>query len=75
MTEFHVICRGEDGTTVNFDIDAIDKDDAYELVEEQYHRRDIIRIESPQDTVDRISATELRMQSIYDNPDLDDYGY
>lgn len=75
MTMYHAVMLGEDGTEFGLDVEALSKDDAWAQIREDYPEGACLQLESPQDTMDREKAIYDRMNAMWDNPDLDDYGY
>jgi hypothetical protein len=71
MTLFHAVMIGEDGMEFGVDQEAGTKEEARELIEENYPESSIAQLESPQDSRERESAMYAHIHS---GGDWDDEG-
>lgn len=71
MTMFHAVMMGEDGSEFGADVEAGTRDEAESLLNEDYPESNIVQLESPSDTEERVSAMHSHILS---GGDWDDEG-
>lgn len=73
MTHFHAVMLDECGQEFGAGVEAANRDEAYEMLREDYpENRGIVQLESPADTAKREADIYARACAEYGDEDFDD---
>ena len=75
MIEYHAVMLDETGCEFGTSVEANSRNEAYDILREDYPESRCIQLESPADRKAREQDLYERANAMYDDPDLDDYDY
>ena len=71
MTKFHAVMRDETGCEFGAEVEAETRDEAYDILEDDYPESSVVQLESPRDTSERERRIYEYAERCLDDPYYD----